>query len=122
MRKLTPVFYVEAIEPCLPFWQRLGFAATVTVPEGERIGFVILVGGGVEVMYQTLANLAHDIPAFSRQAFGPAVVYIEVDDLDDVERRLGEAPRLVPRRKTSYGADEVWVREPGGHVVGFASH
>ena len=27
---------------------------------------------------------------------------------------------LVPRRRTFYGADEIFVREPGGNVVGFA--
>jgi len=30
MKKLTPVLFVEAIEPCLPFWtERLGFTKTV---------------------------------------------------------------------------------------------
>ena len=72
-------------------------------------------------MLQTRANLAHDIPAFAEQPFGPAVVYLEVDDLDAIERSLGDAPRVVPRRKTSYGADEIWVREPGGHIVGLAA-
>lgn len=23
-------------------------------------------------------------------------------------------------RKTAYGAEELWMREPGGHIVGFA--
>lgn len=27
---------------------------------------------------------------------------------------------VVPRRSTFYGAEEVFVREPGGNVVGFA--
>jgi len=117
--KLTPVLYVDTIEPCSPFWERLGFTATLTVPDGDRLGFAIFASGGVEVMYQTRANLAHDIPAFATRAFGPAVLYLEVDDLDDVERRLGDTPREVPRRLTSYGADEIWVREPGGHIVGF---
>lgn len=28
---------------------------------------------------------------------------------------------VVPRRKTFYGADEVFVREPAGNVIGFAA-
>jgi hypothetical protein len=120
-KKLTPVLYVDAIEPCLPFWERLGFTTTIAAPDGDRLGFVILAAGDVELMYQTMANVAHDIPAFATQTFGPAVLYLEVDDVADVQRRLGETPLEVPRRRTSYGADEIWVREPGGHVVGFAS-
>jgi hypothetical protein len=122
MTKLTPVLYVDAIEPCLPFWEGLGFMRAIEVPEGEVLGFVALAAGSVEVMLQTRANLAHDIPAFAGERFGPAVLYLEVDDLEAVDARLGAAPRVVPRRHTSYGADEVWVREPGGHIVGFAQH
>lgn len=33
MKKLTPVLYVESIEPALPFWEdRLGFQRVVEVP------------------------------------------------------------------------------------------
>jgi hypothetical protein len=28
---------------------------------------------------------------------------------------------VVPRRVAPYGAHEVFVREPGGHIVGFAA-
>jgi hypothetical protein len=117
--KLTPVLYVDAIEPCLPFWTALGFTPGISVPDGDRLGFVQLTRGELEVMYQTRANLAHDIPAFVAHAFGPSVLYLEVEDLDTVA--LAAAEVLVPRRLTSYGASEIWVREPGGHVVGLAA-
>ena len=58
MKKLTPVIMVDAIEPCIPFWERLGFAKTAEVPEGDRLGFVILVKDSVEVMYQTHESVA----------------------------------------------------------------
>jgi hypothetical protein len=116
--KLTPVLYVAAIEPCLGFWTRLGFATVLEVPEGDRLGFVVLVRGDVEVMYQTHANLAHDLPALGPLPLGPAVLYLEVDDLDGLD--LDGVEVLVPRRVASYGATEIWVREPGGHVVGLA--
>ena len=39
MKKLTPVFVVERIEPCLGFWtDRLDFEKTVEVPEGDGLG------------------------------------------------------------------------------------
>jgi hypothetical protein len=33
---------------------------------------------------------------------------------------MAGADIVVPRRSTFYGADEVFAREPGGHIVGFA--
>src|ERR1700730_13159685 len=62
MKKLTPVITVDQIEPSLPFWiERLGFQKTAEVPEGDRLGFVILVKGNVEVMYKTGASVAKDL-------------------------------------------------------------
>ncbi len=58
MKKLTPVLMVEEIEPCLPFWvERLGFQKVTEVPEGDKLGFVILAKGNVQVMYQSRASL-----------------------------------------------------------------
>jgi len=36
MQSLTPILLVDAIEPCLDFWMRLGFQVTIEVPEGDR--------------------------------------------------------------------------------------
>src|SRR6476646_1679413 len=52
MKKLSPVIMVDAIEACIPFWERLGFTKTAEVPEGDGRGFVILAKDKVEVMYQ----------------------------------------------------------------------
>ncbi len=61
MKKLTPVYVVERIEPCLDFWVgRLGFEKVVEIPEGNALGFVILTRGHVEIMYQSLASVAKD--------------------------------------------------------------
>jgi len=126
MRKLSPVLYVEQIEPCLPFWERLGFSRTAEVPEGNALGFVILARDGVEIMYQSRASIAKDLPvlapkggAFSKSGVG---LYIEVADLQQVLPTLKGAEVVVPLRKTFYGATEIFVREPGGTVVGFAQH
>lgn len=124
MRKLSPLLTVEAIEPCLSFWvERLGFAKTVEVPEGSALGFVILAKDGVEIMYQSRASVAKDIPPMASGAAGamPAMgLFIEVGDIDAVEQSLSGVPHVIPRRKTFYGMDEVVVRDPGGYVVVFA--
>lgn len=122
MRKLTPVLLVEDIEPCLSFWvESLGFEKTVEVPEGDRLGFVILVKDGVEVMYQSRASLRNDLPMLADfSAHASAVLFIEVGDVNAVEHAMRGQEMVVPRRKTFYGMDEIGVREPGGHVVVFA--
>jgi catechol 2,3-dioxygenase-like lactoylglutathione lyase family enzyme len=121
MKKLTPVLNVDAIEPCLPFWvDRLGFEKTAEMPHEGSLGFVILKRDAVEVMYETRAAVDADLGAPMNLPTGGAMLYIEVDDLDDVERRLDGVPHVIPRRETFYGADEILVREPGGNLVLFA--
>ena len=121
IKKLSPVIMVDAIEPCIPFWERLGFAKTAEVPEGDRLGFVILAKDGVEVMYQTFESVEHDAPGLlaGTRGHGPAL-FIEVGDIEAVDKALSGLEIVVPRRKTFYGMDEIGVREPGGHVVMFA--
>ena len=119
MKKLTPVLVVEEIEPCLGFWTRLGFEKTVEVPEGDKLGFVILVKDAVEIMYQSRASVRKDVPALADLP-SRAALYLEVSDLDAVEQAVKGAPVVVPRRKTFYGAEEIGVREPGGSAVTFA--
>jgi catechol 2,3-dioxygenase-like lactoylglutathione lyase family enzyme len=120
-KKVTPLLYVEAIEPVLAFWTaKLGFAVTTEIPEGDAVGFVILARDGVEVMYQTRASVESDIPSVADTPMGGTVLFVEVDDLDAIETALEGVARVVPRRTTFYGSEEVWVREPAGNLVGFA--
>jgi len=124
MHKLSPLLTVESIEPCLPFWvDRLGFAKTVEVPDGTSLGFVILAKDGVEIMYQSRASVEKDIPPLANGAATalPAMgLFIEVGNIDEVERALDGIEHVIPRRRTFYGMDEVVVRDPGGYVVVFA--
>ena len=120
MKKLTPVLVVEHIEPCLGFWQKLGFEKTVEVPHENALGFVLLAKDGVEVMYQSLASVRADVPGAAQTS--KASFYLEVSALEPVLEALAGAEVVLPRRKAFYGADEVFVREPGGNVIGFAAH
>jgi uncharacterized glyoxalase superfamily protein PhnB len=123
LNKLSPVLVVDAIEPCLPFWvDRLGFTRIAEVPDGDRLGFVILHKDGVEVMYQSRESVRKDIPALADGPAGGANLYIDVADVAAVERAVKGAEVVVPRRTTFYGADEIGVREPGGNAVIFGQH
>lgn len=121
--KLTPVLIVEEIEKSLPFWiDRMGFQKTVDVPDGDRLGFAILVREGAEVMVQTLASVLKDEPRFAPQGSSRVTaLFIEVDDFEDVRRRLDGYPIAMPERTTFYGMREIGVFEPSGHIVVFAA-
>jgi uncharacterized glyoxalase superfamily protein PhnB len=120
MKKLTPILVVEAIEPSLPFWiDALGFTKTVEVPHEDALGFVILEKDGREVMLQTASSMKADIPAVVPRP-GGSILFLEIEDLNAIQAVVGGYELLVPRRKTFYGAEEIFVREPGGNVVGFA--
>ena len=122
VKKLTPVLMVDAIEPCLPLWvDRLGWEKTVEVPEGDKLGFVILAKDGAEVMYQTWVSVEKDVGHAPKRAVGTSVgLFIEVTDLDAIVEQLDGVPLVLPRRKPFYGMEEVGVAEAGGHTVVFA--
>ena len=120
LKRISPVLFVDAVEPCLPFWEALGFARTVEVPDNKgKLGFVILVRDGLEVMYQSRTSLKGDLPVLAEGPWRSAL-YLEVDDLEAVTGLVKDAQVVQPRRKTAYGAEELWVREPGGNIIAFA--
>ena len=121
--KITPILLVDEIEPSLKFWvDKLGFEKTVEVPEGDKLGFVMLQKDGTEVMLQSRESVKKDVggAAGALLELG-ASLYIEVDDFGDARKRVQGVEVLVPERVTFYGMREIFVREPGRHVVGFAA-
>jgi uncharacterized glyoxalase superfamily protein PhnB len=129
INKATPIIVVKNIEPCLPFWRdMLGFEVTVTVPHEDSLGFVILHKGDVELMYQSRASVDADLVASGAPktlgkelASSTTALFVEVERLDDVIAAIGDTQVVVPRRKTFYGMDEIFVRPPCGTLVGFAA-
>lgn len=121
VNKITAVLLVDRVEPCVQFWQRLGFQKTVEVPDGDKLGFVILQKGSVELMYQSYASVEKDIPTnplLTRR--GPSFLYVEVENLDETIAAVKGAEVVMPVRTTFYGAKEIGVKDPGGHMVTFA--
>ncbi len=120
LKSLAPILVVDAIAPCLAFWERVGFAATVTVPEAPPFGFAILVHDGTELMLQTRDSVMNDTAGVAERV-AASFLYVSVASLDEVLAVLGDAPVIVPRRRTFYGADEVFVLDPAGNVIGFSA-
>lgn len=123
LKKATPVMIVDAIEPILPFWVgRLGFEQATEVPDGDRLGFVILLKDGVELMFQTWRSVLGDAGSgvFVAQPRDHTPLFIEVTDLGAIQQALGGEGVLVAERTTFYGSRETIVRTPYGQVVTFA--
>ena len=120
--KITPVLIVEEIEKSLPFWvDRIGFVKTTEVPEGDRLGFAIVVRDGAEIMLQSVESVRKDAPQFvPKDRSGSVGIFIEVEIFDDILKRLEGYAIALPERVTFYGMREIGVFEPGGHTVVFA--
>lgn len=122
VKRITPVLYVQEIEPCAKFWvERMGFVQTVEVPDGDRLGFAILQKDGVEIMYQSFSSAEKDAPALAQEiSGGRTFLYVEVDKLDEVIAAMKGVPLVLPLRTTFYGANEIGIKDPAGHMIVFA--
>ena len=123
VKRITPVLLVKDIEPIVPFWvDRLRFAKTIEVPDGNKLAFVTFQKGTAEVMYQTYASVEKDAPKEVSETArkGPAYLYMEVDNLDAVLAAMKDVKIVMPVRTTFYGMREFSVQDPGGHFITFA--
>lgn len=120
--RITPVLAVAEVEPCVKFWvERMGFKVTAEVADGTAVGFAMLERDGVELMYQSYHSIENDnaaVGALARK--GPAFLYAEVSNLDDVIGAMKGAEIAMPVRTTFYGMKELGVKDPAGHVITFA--
>lgn len=123
VRKITPVLFVQDVEPCLKFWvDRFGFHTTAEVPDGDKLAFAILQRGNVELMYQSYASADKDVGTTISQAArkGPTFLYVEVDNLNETIAAANGAEVVMPKRETFYGSTEIGIKDPAGHWVTFA--
>lgn len=120
VKRITPVLLAEEIEPCIEFWTaRLGYEKTAVVPDGDKLVFASLAKDGTEIMYQTRASALKEAPELHQSA-GPTNLYVEVDDFPAILAALDGIDIALPERTTFYGAREIGVRDPAGHLVCFA--
>jgi len=118
---ITPVLFVDRVEPTRDFFLEAGFSVMFDVPEGDHLGFVGLIKDGAQVMVETRGNANEHEPFRSlTKESRRAVVFIEVDDLDAVIAALKGAKVAAERHTTFYKADELTYEEPGGNLVTFA--
>jgi hypothetical protein len=121
VRKMTPVLLTEEVEPCVKFWtERLGFAKTVEVPEGDRLGFVILQNDNLEIMYQSFASAMKDTPTLAADVHGGRTfLYVEVAKLDAVLAAMKDMFLVLPVRYDLLRGERIWSEGSGGARGGF---
>jgi uncharacterized glyoxalase superfamily protein PhnB len=120
LTQLTPNLFVDSIEAVLPFYERLGFVREAEVPHEGALGFVILKHGALELMLQSRASVAADVPGLENDAYR-TMLYVQVPALAPIRAALDGVPTILPERTTFYGAREILVRDPAGNVLAFAS-
>src|SRR5947209_20089722 len=84
VKRVTPVLFVEEVEPCLRFWERLGFQRAMEVPDGASLAFAAVQKDGTEIMYQSFASAMKDASATAaskERLNSHAFLFIEVTDL-----------------------------------------
>jgi hypothetical protein len=117
---MRSVLLVDRIEPCLAFWvDRLGFDVRLQVQGDDHLEFACLSRDGVEVLYRTRDSIHADAPGLmADDEHTPWVVmYLEVDDLDELMPRLEGVEVVVPLRETILGSREIFIREPSGRIL-----
>lgn len=118
---ITPVLFVDRVEPTRDFFQHAGFEVMFDIPEGDHLGFAGMSRDGQQLMIETRGNTHEDarLQQLSRES-RRAVVFIEVDDLDALIAAMPGDRIVVQRHQTFYKSDELTYEEPGGNLVTFA--
>lgn len=123
VKKITAVLFAQEIEPCVKFWvERFGFDKTAEVPDGDKLAFVMLQKGSVELMYQSYASADKDVGTTISQVVrkGPTFLYVEVDNLNETINAVKGTDVVMPKRQTFYGSTEIGIKDPAGHYITFA--
>jgi uncharacterized glyoxalase superfamily protein PhnB len=125
MLKATPTLIMEKVESSVQFWtERLGFTKAMEVPgEDGGLAFAMMVSGDVEVHFQSRAATVKDMSYLAAaQIPSASYLYIDVKDVDALYEKLKDCDIVTPLEKTFYGATHFFIREPGGHILGFSQN
>lgn len=121
VKKITANLYAEEVGPCVRFWvERLGFEKIMEVLDGQKLAFAMLKKGNLELMYGSYASLDKDVDSAKSYQRGTTFLYVEVGKLDDVVSAMKGADVVKPVHTTPYGAKEISVKDPAGHIITFA--
>lgn len=132
LKSLTPNMIVEDVAASAEYYRdALGFQFVLGVPEGTQdtafelggqpLAFAMMQNGNVELMFQSTASVAADLPDYRPGGGDVVALYIDVDDVDALHERVADKVTIVQDLTTTfYGAREFHIRDCNGLIVGFA--
>lgn len=122
VKAITPILFAHDVQSCVTFWSDLGLEVKLVVPahDEEGIAFAILSSGDSELMYRSFASAAAQ-DATAIEGVAASVIYIDLDSLKPVLDRRHDLTVAVDTHETAYGMFEIYVRDPAGHLIGFAA-
>lgn len=134
-KKITTNIIVEDVGRTLDFYEAvLGFGLVMAVPEDSQqvvttrpahtpLAFAIVRQGNAELMFQSQRSLSRESDAAAGHTMvGNISLYIEVDDVRDLYRRLRDKATIHKDLHTTfYGMEEFYLCDCNGYVLGFAS-
>jgi lactoylglutathione lyase len=123
LKKLTPNVMVEDVNRTIQFYKEiLGFELLTTVPGEGQFDWAMMKHGSVEIMFQSRASLAGEIPVFQQREIGGALTfYIDVEGVKELYIYLKEKVTVVQDMHTTfYGSQEFAIQDCNGFILSFS--
>ena len=99
----------------------LGFEVAISVPFDNKLAFVSLQNGPLEIMYQSF-DFSRATNPIGIEGVNRAVVFMETDALDEIIPVIEKYDVVIPDHITNRGSREIYVRDPAGNLIGFAQN
>ena len=126
---IVPNLMVRDMARSVAFYRdTLGITLTMTVSPDRKVGwpaeagtaaFAVLKWDGGQLMLQTVASLAGELPVFAADQ-GPTpsgTIYFRGLHPDEVRGRVASEQVVKGPERTWYGMMEFYVRDPDGYVI-----
>ena len=121
INSITSVLLANELEPCVIFWESLGFEVAISVPFDNKLAFVSLQNGPLEIMYQSF-DFSRATNPIGIDGVNRSVVFMETDALDEIIPVIEKYDVVIPDHITNRGSREIYVRDPAGNLIGFAQN
>ena len=124
METLAPNIFTRNIQETVAIYTLLGFKVAMSVPEqGDELVWVMMVNGGVTVMFQTFDSLEEELPEISRNDGGSLLLYINLKNIREFFESIKDKVKVLKGlEKTFYGATEFSILDNNNYVLTFAEH
>jgi len=124
MESLAPNIFTNNIQETIAVYTHLGFKVAMSVPEqGDELVWVMMVNGGVTLMFQTFDSLADELPEITRKDGGSLLLYINIKNIRDYFESVKDKVKVLKSlEKTFYGATEFSILDNNNYVLTFAEN